>query len=451
MSKSNFDYFHSISTFSSAYESVVRVLHRLAPFPMQLSSPRTPLPSPASPSSPTQTNRTPATLAPTASHTLASSSNSAPFYGVQYPEWRLALLAKARMAGRGATSTAVSMAHASCLIGDRTDRELFHHELPRAPSISEGLRRKAAEELLSESDDDEVEITSASPWIDALSEEDEDADESDADVESEIEWDGWLRDLARSDRRGTHPINVSNRHRQNTIRPGTSSAVPPSSPSSSEYDYDMCEGSGTLSRQRTLSYAQGSHFSGHDTARSNALQRTRSHTATIGVYPFTTTTTTEITTYVDCVPDVTYASQIPSQSQKKATSSSNSQPRSQSPISASSNRPSASQPLSAVPSSSSSPSVSAANPPRANRVRSPSNGSLSRTSSGAASMPTLRSSSPESRVGTSSGGSFGSSAGRTGGIGGVKRIVRGVSIRNAFSAERLARGFENALDFVDGR
>ena len=86
------------------------------------------------------------------------------------------------MAGRGATSSAVSLAHASCLIGD-TSRELLHHPLPRAPSISEGLRLRAAAELLSESEDDDVDKESASRWIDALSEEDEDEERVDLDEE----------------------------------------------------------------------------------------------------------------------------------------------------------------------------------------------------------------------------------------------------------------------------
>ena len=45
----------------------------------------------------------------------------------------------------------------------------------------------------------------------------------------------------------------------------------------------------------------------------------------------------------------------------------------------------------------------------------------------------------------------GSVSGKSKSTGGVRRIVRGVSIRNAFSTERLVRGLEDALDFVDGR
>ena len=327
------------------------------------------------------------------------------------------------MAGRDAVGSALSLSQSHCLIPNGGICELYHHPLPRAPSISEGLRRRVEQMSVAGTSEDEdasklSETPGVHPWKEALSEGD-DEDEEDDDVESEVEWEGWFRDLPR---RPTRPPPLfSSRDRSRTVSP--------SSPSSSEADHDFAEVRGSA-RVRTLSAAP-------NPLRPTSPQRARSSTisavsAAGTIFGSTYTTTTTITTYVDRVPDL------------RAPSISSSPPSwSQAPVSPA--------PMPPSPSTS-----SPRNTPRARRVRgtagSPVTGVPIRMT------PPQSTSGPASRAPSVSGSEMGSSigdgpggSGRINGIGGVKRIVRGVSIRNAFNTDRLVRGFENALDFVDGR
>ncbi|KAL5520931.1 hypothetical protein ACEPAF_2934 [Sanghuangporus sanghuang] len=409
----------------SSYENLLRILHRLAPHPLSSSfiPSRAPAALPISPTSPRHRSRSSVILPSPIDSERSYDSSASTFFGVQYPEWRLALLQRCRMAGRGAVGSALSLAQAHCLIATAGTCELPHHPLPRASSISEGLRRRAEQIFTSGTSEDEdvskrSDVSGVHPWKEALSEGDDEDDEDD-DVESEVEWEGWFRDLAR---RPTRPPPFSTHGNR-------SKAVSPSSPSSSEADYDYMEVGG-LARVRTLSTAP-------NPSKPTLPQRSRSSTiSTAGtVFGSTYTTTTTITTYVDRVPDL------------RAPSASSSPPTWTQQSFA------GTMPMPMPPSPSSS---SPRNTPRTRRVHaaagSPVTGVPMRMTppqsiSGPASRaPSVSGSEMSSSVGDGSGGS-----GRNSGIGGVKRIVRGVSIRNAFSAERFVRGFENALDFVDGR
>ncbi|EJD01944.1 uncharacterized protein FOMMEDRAFT_134581 [Fomitiporia mediterranea MF3/22] len=412
----------------SSYENLLRVLHRLAPHPLPSTflPPRTPASSPVIASSPRQrTSSSDALSSPILEHGLAPPISA--FFGVQYPEWRLALVQRCRAAGRGAIGSALALAQANCLLASNGYCEMYH-PLPRAPSISEGLRRCAEQTSMGSEDEGvgrESDSSGPHPWKAALSEDDD--EEGDDDVESEVEWEGWIRDLARRPTRPPPLIStVSSGHK--SISPGRSRAVSPSSPSSSEADYDYAESGGTA-RVRTFSYAPPLRSTSSHRARSNTISA--AGTALGETYTYTSTTTTTITTYVDRVPDLL----APSPS-SAATWTHHSY---EGPV----------QPLP-------SPTSSPRNTPRARRVRAPSGSATGGTQYGL--TPPQSISGPGSRAASVSGselstsvGDVGSGSGRNGGIGGVKRIVRGVSIRNAFSTERFVRGLEDALDFVDGR
>lgn len=319
-----------------------------------MTSPKTPTPSPIAPASPTS-SPPPFSFAPPSQFS---------HFGVQYPEWRIAVFARARKAGLGDVGPA--MAH--YIFGGATETEHYYHDLPRARSISEGIRRHAA--------DGDFTSTASVPWMEEV---EEGLDEDD--VESEVEWDGWTRDLQR---RGERPPLA----RGTTITSATNGkgksrpvAVSPSSPSSSS-DY---EGTGVV-RTRAMSFVPDSRSPINPALSPTGRSGGRSRSSTISAatisasLPYTSTTTTTITTYVDRVPEV------PSQHRQ------------------SSNRGDA--------------LGLSLSPPTSSPERNTESSRL-RHSEGA--------------------------------LMGVRRIVRGVSIRNAFSAERFAKNFEDALDFVEGK
>ncbi|KAH8112933.1 hypothetical protein DFH11DRAFT_1604752 [Phellopilus nigrolimitatus] len=406
----------------SSYESLLRVMHRLAPTTITSSFlpnamlPRTPVPSPVipmptSPTSPRQMARS--SLASPSFPSFASSGPIFIPFGVLYPEWRLAILSRARQAGVGELGPAMTHYLFSVRATNDGDPEgaHFYHHLPRAPSISEGLRRQASHATTSSADGAaSTSSSSAYPWSDAASEMDDEDD-----IESEVEWDGWVRDIARRAERPPLPkLSTGTTPRGTGL--SRSGIISPSSPSSSS-EYDHSEGGGST-RSRALSYAPHptSYLSGSPISGAN-MGRSRSSTisaATVGGAAFGATymSTTTITTYVDRVPDA-HPHQNWQQRQR---------PTSPAPV----------------------------NTPRVQRVR---NGSpVTRVVSP---TPTVSTSASMSELSGMEGASEASNSvpppPSHRAIGGVKRIVRGVSIRNAFSTDRLVRGLEDALDFVDGK
>ncbi|THH02550.1 hypothetical protein EW145_g6731, partial [Phellinidium pouzarii] len=236
----------------SSYESILRVLHRLAPHPLTSSflstvgAPRTPLPSPSTASPISSTSPPSSSILPSTSSSTPPVQGPGPF-GVQYPEWRLALCSRARHAGLGDVGPAMTLYLRA--VTSNPGLAHFLHHLPRAPSISEGLRRQAtAAHSRADSSSASSSVGSGS-WTDELDGED--------DVESEVEWDGWARDLSRRVERPPLPklLTISNSSQEPSS--GRSGTVSPSSPSSSS-EYDSVDGAFT-SRARALSYAPHPH------------------------------------------------------------------------------------------------------------------------------------------------------------------------------------------------
>lgn len=462
----------------SSYEALLRILHRLAPHPLPSSFlPRTPTPSPVSPSSPHQVPFSPRDF----SSPTQESFSSTGFFGVQYPEWRIALLARARQAGRGNIGPALTLAHSTNILAS-SDSVKYHeeygtyslsifHQLPQAPSISESLRRWATNLDTSSREDaddtcpserdseglsnnDQTDGWNQEAWKDAVSNVDEEDD-----VESEVEWDGWVRDLARRSQR-PKCISILKRPQSPSQATGVLSSGP-GSPSSSDYEISYGQStslvtgrSGTV-RTRTVSSYSPIQTSQAPSPRAESSSSSRSRATTLGAFPNQTgfipytysTTTTTITTYIDRVPDMHSSGQS-----------------AHSPLNLTTSHTAIETSLPVASSSSS--EISPISTPRApRRIPSQANAlhffpqprvfvngtnSLSSNISESGSEHGSLASTLNSLSNVESSGS-GSLSGRNRSMGGVRRIVRGVSIRNAFSTERLVRGLEDALDFVDGR
>lgn len=376
----------------------------------------------------------------------------------------------------------------------------FFHHLPRAPSISEGLRRQAAAAHIQSSSDTPSSSSSTTTsnlgnWGDELDDEE--------DVESEVEWDGWVRDLARRTELPPLPRAPESATSQRIdvhAMLGSPTPTPTSPTSSSEYGNETHEGAvNTSPRIRTLSYSPHS-AAVLPTSTSMRLQRSRSSTvsastvtnhsnhgfmlthpdatasevlstataSSAGASPplpygfMSTTTTTTITTYHERVPEP-HADPHPAWHQQLRDGLSAAagpglgyvHPLAPAPVPASAPMPAPRLRSSHTPPSSFSRSASvvassAGSPPQSGSTHGHAYVSTSVSAPGSASVTSLGSLGSDTSTSTAgAGGSGGAGSGL--GIGNVRRIVRGVSIRNAFSTDRFVRGFEDALDFVDGR
>lgn len=350
---------------------MLRVLHRLMPPPITSSF----VPSSVSVKTRATSPVAPKPVRPSSPVETLSTSN----FSVLYPEWRYAVFTLARGAGLG--DAGPTMIH--CLFSDQgynPEGEYIYQQLPRSASISEALRKQE----LGDSERSEMSNT-------VQSEKDDDAgdgNDDDADVESEVEWDGWMRDLSRQHEAPSKRLSVSS---LNTL--GRNSIISPSSqPLLPDYE------NGSLARVRTVSLAHKSKpaMGNQITYSASGARPGRSRSSTVsastmqkmshlasagGIATYTSTTT--ITTFVDRVPD------IPLQYHTA--------------INQSSHRPD----------------------------------------------PVLRRPLSPTPVSTELGSNDVSE--NDGRVGGIRRIVRGVSVRSALNADRLTRGFEDALEFVDGR
>ncbi|TDL27716.1 hypothetical protein BD410DRAFT_893917 [Rickenella mellea] len=270
----------------SAHDNLLRVLHRLAPHP----TPSTFL---------SQTSSSKSLVAsPTSEPTLSAATRLR--LGVHYPEWRLSIVRRARKSGLGDIGPAM----ANWLYGGGEERvssgthSLKHKESSlSAFALHMRTESAAAASQVSTAGEDEPEL-----WPD-------EDDEDDADTESEVEWEGWVHDIGRATTHHWSPPPAT------VMAASTlSSSSSPSTPSSFD---QWGTGDDHARRARTVSFEPDQRSI--ITTSISAAGRVRSRSSTIAIAPKSPGVPTSLPTSTS--PTLSKASTIKSKSPPLSPSS----------------------------------------------------------------------------------------------------------------------------------